>query len=192
MSRGRRRSRGAFTALEVMFALAILAFAMVAVLGALSSGNAVRQLEREADLADQQISAEMESLRGRTVSQIVQAILAGDPDPDEADPTWVKTGIGLDEDGTRVNGTPGPTVVVLKDAQLTIQLLREDEVQTLLGLSARPDFDNGASGSSFSGYQVAPVRFTIQWRTSDGTPDGKLETRSRFTVFYPRSTGGAS
>lgn len=180
MQASRRR---AFTALEVMFALAILSFAILAMIAALSSSAALDQHQREVSLAVRELTRVMEQYRGMAPDAVVQAI----SDAGGGATTYeVSAGIGTDEKG----------IAVLKDARLRVTILGETDAGADLGMGTAPDLDgNGDEASSVvADYRVLPVRFEITWTSAgkDAAGANITETRRMTTVFYPQQTTGGS
>lgn len=185
----RNRRVAAFTALEVMFALAILAVVMLGLVAAISSSGALRQQDRQVSLAVRELTREMERYRGMAPDDIVSSIIAAAP---AGQPTRVvTTGLGVEEDGTLVLAagvpTASPSVDVLDSPTLTVTLLTEAAAQVAYGLSAAPDFDGDSSQSDFTKYRVAPVQFELRWKNSSGVE----EVRRRVTIYYPQTTVGS-
>jgi prepilin-type N-terminal cleavage/methylation domain-containing protein len=169
------RTRG-FTALEVMIALALLSVGALALLAAVSSGDALRQQERELALATRELAAQAERLRGMTPDAIVTTIGAG---------LTLQDTIGVeasDRDG-------GASAQVLRSPTLTIVVLTEQEAQLAFGLDEPPDLDGDGDPeeSAPADYDVVPVRLTITWTTSGG----RTATRRLVTTYYPQTTVGS-
>lgn len=185
----RRRRVAAFTALEVMFSLAILAIVMLGVVAAVSSSGALRQHDRQVGVAIREVTREMERYRGMTPDDIISTIIDQAP---VGSPTRVVTSnLGTEEDGTIVLSGGVPTtslsVSVLKSPTLTVKILTEVEAQAAYGLATTPDFDGDSTGSDFTRYRVAPVEFELRWTNSSGVE----EVRRRVTIYYPQTTVGS-
>jgi type II secretory pathway pseudopilin PulG len=178
----RKPRRRAFTALEVMFALAILAFAILAMIAVLSSSAALDQHQREVSLALRELTRVMEQYRGMTPEAVATAIST----KGGGGSSYEVTTVGTDEKGT----------TVLLDAKLTVTILTETEAAADLGMLVAPDLDGNddEASSVIADYRVLPVRFELSW-TSAGkdasTGANLVETRRMTTVFYPQTTSGS-
>lgn len=184
------RKNAAFTALEVMFALAIMAIAMTALIATLSSSGALRQQGRETEVAMRELSVEMERLRGMPISGIVA--LLDDQAVADGRALVITGGVGVEDDGTTKDGTittSGGTVNVLRGAKLTATLLSEAKAKDVFGLATLPDFDGTPGASIYSQYRVAPVRFEIEWTA--GPDELAPQKRTLVTIYYPQRTVGS-
>jgi prepilin-type N-terminal cleavage/methylation domain-containing protein len=172
--------RSGFTALEVMFATALLAVAIMALIACIGSGDALDQQTREDQVAASELNRVMEQLRGRSPAQVIAGIYAAAPANSYTE--TLSTDIGI-ESGE------GKTVTVLPNASITLTVQTEDQVQSIMGLSTPPDLDenNDHTNSDMASYKMAPVLATISWTRA--TPSGGTATVSRtmFTIFYPSS-----
>jgi type II secretory pathway pseudopilin PulG len=171
-----KSDRAAFTAIEVLIALAVLGAAIMSVVVSLGSASSLRIQDRSLVHAANVLDDRLEHYRGMNATEVVAEILAGPSGSAvAAGHQVIYTGVGTDNAGNEL----------LKNATLTVQLLNEVTTKQLYGLGTAVDLDgNGDENNSvYTNYRgVAPVRLTLTWEASPG----QNRSRTVWTMFYER------
>lgn len=178
-TRPQRRSRSAFTLVEVIVAVLIMVVAIAGISSSMLSSMALNRVNDETALAHEAARAELERLSGVPFDQI-WATYNADPSDDGGLPLPVPGSgfavAGLDPRTGDADGLCGRIEFPSMDVGAG-QELREDVVDPQLGMPRDLDGDGvWPEASAIVDYAVLPVRVLVEWRGVSGDRQIRLET----------------
>lgn len=176
----RRRER-AFSLLEIMMAMAVLAIAILGTIAAIASDGGVRSVTKETEIANRAIMRWVQHLRSRGV-----AGAAAEHRPLPGNPNAANPGLPGDPLGFLVGLPTGGA-----GASLRTVVLCEADAQARFPMTPAQDWDLDGDGvmnepegtSDRAAYSIlTPVEITVRWTPESGGPEMRVTT---YSMIYP-------
>jgi type II secretory pathway pseudopilin PulG len=159
---------------EIAIAMAIIAIALLAMMGGLMSGQKSNQQTRENSLAMSHARQKLEEMRSQTFAEIYRRYNA---DPSD-DPGGAGTAPGAAFTISGLNPQSGLPLGIIEFPEGGIPIrLRENVTDSNLGMPRDLNGDNAVDALDRStDYKILPVRILIRWRGMTGPTKFEMHT----------------
>jgi len=176
--RGARGRRAGLTLLELVFAMSVLAIALVAYARTVAMATVATRSTREASLAYDAARRTIEALRATDFDDVFRMyndMTGDDPGPGAAPGAHFAVQ-GLDARNGDVDGMPGEILFPTSAGGGVVEL-RENIVDAALGMPSDLNGDGTIDVANHAGdYEKLPVLVRVRWRGAAGAGQVELQT----------------